>query len=90
MRENRTSGSEGGETGRPVFPTSILSRIVGSVDPTYILGSLQGRATRNHATTRRLVAADQLGLIAKGMPVPSQCIPMYIGRTRWAWTSTQF
>jgi hypothetical protein len=23
MRENRTSGSEGGETGRPVFPTPI-------------------------------------------------------------------
>ena len=25
MRENRTSGSEGGETGQPVFPTPILA-----------------------------------------------------------------
>jgi len=24
MRENRPSGSEGGETGKPVFPTSII------------------------------------------------------------------
>ena len=26
MRENRTSGSEGGETGQPVFPTPIPTR----------------------------------------------------------------
>ena len=27
MREIRTSGSEGGETGQPVFPTPIIDRI---------------------------------------------------------------
>jgi len=26
MRENRTYGSEGGETGKPVFPTPIIGR----------------------------------------------------------------
>jgi len=33
MRENRTYGSEGGETGKPVFPTPIKGDPVASEDP---------------------------------------------------------
>ena len=39
MRENRTYGSEGGETGQPVFPTPILPsslRDVRALPSTYL------------------------------------------------------
>jgi len=61
MRENRTYGSEGGEAGKPAFPTPIIGI---NVDAASCRVSSAGQVQEAHAETwlRRPVGAACAGL----------------------------
>ncbi len=59
MRENRTYGSEGGETGQPVFPTPICAAKSGRIDADHLpknnLELKTNHEKREHDRARRSV-----------------------------------